>query len=207
MKLEPIGPLVVSPEAALSVEEVRHLIRETKDSTIRLMVRFLVGTGVRISEMLSIRLADLRPADCDFVSVRIVGRSGKERVVHVNMKLMDRVRRYFHGTTYLFEHDGRPYSRVSVTNRIKHESLKTIGREVTARQLRHTWAVIQIRRGKAVSAVAAALGHSDPGLTARMYSDETLDPLEAFLDIPGSEDGGAAEGTEGNAGKPDTPVG
>jgi hypothetical protein len=39
-----------------------------------------------------------------------------------------------------------------------------------------------------------------------MYSDETLDPNEAFLDIPGSGDGGAAEETEGSEGKPDAPI-
>ena len=34
------------------------------------------------------------------------------------------------------------------------------------------------------SAVAAALGHLDPGLTVRMYCEETLGPREeVFLDI------------------------
>lgn len=70
-----------------------------------------------------------------------------------------------------------------MTNRIKHEALKTIGREVTAQQLRHAWAVIQIQRGKDLSAVSAALGHSDPGLTVRMYAGKTLQPQESFLDI------------------------
>ncbi|HUZ18164.1 MAG TPA: tyrosine-type recombinase/integrase, partial [Spirochaetia bacterium] len=87
------------------------------------------------------------------------------------------------GRTFLFEHDGRPFSRISVTNRIKHESLRAIGREVTAHQLRHTWAMIQIQRGKDVSTLAGALGHSDPGLTARMYFEKTLEPSETFLDV------------------------
>ncbi len=85
--------------------------------------------------------------------------------------------------TFLFEHDGRSYNRVSVTNRIKNESLRILGREVSPRQLRHTWAAIQIKRGRNVNAVAAVLGHADPGLTARMYSDTSLKPEEAFLDL------------------------
>ena len=40
-----------------------------------------------------------------------------------------------------------------------------------------------IRRGRAVNAVAVALGHSDPGLTVRMYADKALELHEAFLDI------------------------
>jgi integrase len=54
---------------------------------------------------------------------------------------------------------------------------------VTAQQLRHTWAAIQIQRGKGIQAVAAVLGHADPGVTARMYTRATLEPEEAFLDL------------------------
>ena len=187
---KPMESLAIREEKVLSIEEVKQLIKETKDSTIRLMVRFLVGTGVRVSEMLAIKLSDLRPPKRNFVAVRVVGKVGKDRIVHVKTKLMDRIRKYFHGTTYLFEHHGRPYNRVSVTNRIKHESLRTIGREVTAQQLRHTWAVIQIQRGKAVSAVATALGHTDPRSTARRYSEPALPPHEAFLDIQDMERSG-----------------
>lgn len=177
----------IPPGKVLSVDEVKKFIRETKDITIKLMVTFLIGTGVRISEMLAIELPDLQASETGFVKVRIVGKGKKERIVHAKTGLIDRVRKHFHGSTYLFEHHGRPFSRISVTNRIKHESLKTIGREVTARQLRHTWAVIQIQRGKDLRAVALVLGHRDPGLTARMHSDKTLRPDEAFLDVQDAE--------------------
>ena len=183
VKPKRIDKVSVPPEKILSVDEVQKFVRETKDNTIKLMVMFLVGTGVRISEMLAIRLSDLRPADVDFVEVRVVGKGRKERIVHAKTSFVDRVRKYFRGTVYLFEHEGKPFSRISVTNRIKHESLRTMGREVTAHQLRHTWAMIQIQRGKDVRAVATALGHADPGLTARMYSSTKLQPHEAFLDV------------------------
>lgn len=183
VKPKRIETLAIPPEKILSVDEVKLLISKTKDRTVSLMVRFLVGTGVRVSEMLGIRLSDLRPSDEHYVEIRIVGKGHQERVVHAKNSFIDRVRKHFHGSTYLFEHDGKLFNRVSVTNRIKYEALKTIGREVTAQQLRHTWAMIQIQRGKAVAAVAAGLGHRDPGLTARMYSDTTLKPKEAFLDV------------------------
>ena len=187
VKPKRIASHAIAADKVLSSYEVKKLSRETKDETIRLMVEFLVDTGVRVSEMLSIRLSDLLQADGDFSTVRIVGKGRKERSVHVKTKLVDRIFGHFHGKTYLFEHHEKPFSRISVTNRIKHESLKTIGREVTAQQLRHTWAVIQIQRGKPVSAVAVALGHSDPGLTAKMYADTKLEPEEAFIDIPDSD--------------------
>lgn len=183
VKPKRIDRLAVPPEKVLSVEEVRKFVRESRDSTIRLMVMFLVGTGVTVSEMVAVRIADFEPAEVDFIGVKVIGRRRKERRVYVKKAFIEAVRSRFNGETYLFEHDGKPFNRISVTNRIKHESLKTIGREVTAHQLRHTWAMIQIQRGKDVSALSAALGHSDPGLTARMYSEKTLQPHEAFLDV------------------------
>jgi len=189
----------IPADKVLSVEEVRKLAREAGNRTIKFMIQFLVGTGVRISEMLSIKLSDLQPSDVDFVDVRVIGKRQKERIIHVKRNLIERIQKHFRGTVYLFEHDGRPFNRISVTNRIKYEALKTIHREVTAHQLRHTWAAIQIRRGRDVRAVALALGHTDPGLTAKMYSDKTLEPQEAFLDVQDAEQshaGGEAEREE-----------
>ncbi|MBL7006314.1 MAG: tyrosine-type recombinase/integrase [Spirochaetia bacterium] len=183
VKLKKIESLSVPLDKVLSVEEIQQLINETKDITIKLMVMFLISTGVQISEMLAIRLSDLHPADDIFYEIRIIGKSGRKRIIHAKKKFIDRIHEHFNGIVFLFEHDGRPYSRIATTNRIKYESFVIIGRSVSAIQLRHTWALIQIQKGKPISAVAAVLGHSDPGLTVRMYSDDTLEPHEAFLDL------------------------
>ena len=183
VSLKKIDTLAVPSRKVLDIEEARKLVGETKDATIRLMVTFLVSTGVRVSEMLGVQLSDVKTGKGELVQVLVNGKGAKERTIHVKKTLVDRIRKYFHGQTYLFEHHGRKYNRISVTNRIKLEALRVLGREVSAQQLRHTWATIQIKRGKDVNAVAAVLGHSDPGLTARMYADSTLKPEEAFLDL------------------------
>jgi integrase len=188
VRLRKIDVMAVPTDRVLDVEEARKLVRQTQDTTIRLMVTFLVCTGVRVSEMLGIALADLEPAERDLVRIGVNGKSGKLRTIHVKKAFLDRLRKYFHGKTFLFEHHGRKYSRISVTNRIKRESLLVLGREVTAQQLRHTWATIQIKRGRNVNAVAAVLGHGDPGLTARMYTDGAMKPEEAFLDLDEGKD-------------------
>jgi integrase len=191
VKLKKVDTTAVPAEKVLDIEEARKLVMQTKNATIRLMVTFLVSTGVRVSEMLGIQLSDLKATKGPLVQVRVKGKGGKKRTIHVNKGLMDRIKKHFNGQTLLFEHEGRRYNRISVTNRIKQEALKILGRDVTARQLRHTWAIIQIKRGRSVSAVAAVLGHSDPGLTARMYPDSALKPEDAFLDLEkGDDDGG-----------------
>jgi len=183
VRLKKIDSLPVPQEKLLNVDEARLLVERTKDGTVRLMAMFLVGTGVRVSEMLGIRLSDIKSRKGAFAEVRVIGKGLRERKIHVKKELVDRIKKHFHSATRLFEHQGKPFNRISVTNRIKQEAFRTIGREVTAQQLRHTWAAIQIQRGKDIQAVAAVLGHADPGVTARMYMRTTLAPEEAFLDL------------------------
>ena len=175
--------MAVTSDKVLDIEEARKLVGHTKDATIRLMVTFLVSTGVRVSEMLKLQLSDLKEGKGDLAQVRVMGKGARERTIYVKKSLLDRVRKYFHGQTWLFEHQGKPYSRISVTNRIKLEALRILGREVTPQQLRHTWAAIQIKMGRDMRAVAAVLGHSSPGPTARLRADAQLKPEESFLDL------------------------
>jgi integrase len=208
-KLKKIDTLIVSPATLLDIEEARTLVWRAKSKAIRMMITFLLRTGVRVSEMLHINLGDVTPGDGtpgdgtpggvtpgpgQVARVRIRGKGGKERTISVKRDFLEQIKEYFHGKTFLFEHDGRSYNRVSVTNRIKHESLGILGREVSPRQLRHTWAAMQIKKGRSVRAVAAALGHSSPGLTAQMYSssgpDEPVMDLEEIVrKDPGQDPG------------------
>jgi site-specific recombinase XerD len=191
IKPKKIDAIAVPASKVLSAVEVKRLVANTRDNTVRLMVAFIYGTGVRVSEMLGIRLSDVGMDGGKYARVRIVGKAKKERTVHVKKVFVDRIKRHFKSGKYLFEHQGRRFNRISVTNRVKHEALKTIGREVSAQQLRYTWATIQIQRGRDVKAVAAVLGHSDPGPATRKPADAKLKPEEAFLDIeePNGEGG------------------
>ncbi len=183
VKLKKVDATSVSPALVLEPDEVRRLVWQSRSRGIRMMIAFLVRTGVRVSEMLHIRLADVARGPEPLARVLIRGKAGRERTISVKKDLLDQVAEHFQGRVFLFEHDGRTYNRVSVTNRIKHESLAILGREVSPRQLRHTWAAIQIKRGRSLAAVAAALGHSRPGLTAQMYSPSTGDSDESLLDL------------------------
>jgi integrase len=200
VRLKRIEIMAMPSDKALDIEEARKLVRLTKDATIRLMVTFLVSTGVRVSEMLHVRLEDLKAAKGKLMQVRVRGKRAKERTIYVKKAFLDRIKKYFGGTTWLFEHHGKPYSRISVTNRIKHEALGILGREVTPEQLRHTWAAIQIKRGRDIGAIAAVLGQSNAGLTARPAADAVLKPEETFLDLEDSKKKpGEARSSEGDA--------
>jgi integrase len=182
-KLKKLDAIVVSPSTVLDIREARRLVLNTRNKAIRMMITFLLRTGVRVSEMLHVRVDDVTSGPGPLARVRVRGKAGKIRTINVRRDFLEQVQEHFHGRTLLFEHDGRGFNRVSVTNRIKLESLRILGREVSPLQLRHTWAAIQIKRGRGVNAVAALMGHADPGLTARMYPDGALKPEEAYLDL------------------------
>ncbi len=187
VRLKKIEIVPVASDKVLDIEEARKLVGKTRDATIRLMVTFLVSTGVRVSEMLGLKLTDLKDVKGELVQVRVRGKGARERTIYVKKAFRDRIRRYFHGATYLFEHQGRQYNRISVTNRIKLEALRILGREVTAQQLRHSWAAIQIKRGRDIAAVAAVLGHAHQGPASRTSSGTRLRPEDSFLDIEGAK--------------------
>lgn len=182
VKLKKIETFGVSPSTVLALEEARRLVWHTKGKAIRLMIAFLLRTGLRVSEMLHVRNDEVTVGQGPLAQVRIRGKAGKLRTINVKRDFLKQVMDHFHGRKFLFEHDGRSYSRVSVTNRIKLESLRTLGREVSPRHLRHTWAAMQIKKGRSLTAVAAVLGHSSPASTARRLPSSG-GPDEAVLDL------------------------
>ena len=84
---------------------------------------------------------------------------------------------------WLFEHSGKQYSRISVTNRIKQLSERTIGKPVTAHMLRHYRETVLSEKLR-ISKASSELGHADIRTTKRFYDhsevsdDEFLSTLE-----------------------------
>ncbi len=136
VRYKKLNTRAVNGEKTLTPAEIRRLVASCEDTTIALMVEFLAYTGVRVSEMLNILLSDIKSRR-DRVDMRVIGKGGKERIVWVDKPLLERIRNHFSGSKWLFEHSGKQYSRVAVTNRIKYWGVKVLGREITAHTLRH----------------------------------------------------------------------
>jgi len=157
-----------------------------ENTTIALMVEFLAYTGVRVSEMLNILLSDIK-ARRDRVDVRVIGKGGKERIVWVDKPLLERIRNHFSESKWLFEHTGKQYSRVAVTNRIKYWGVKVLGREITAHTLRHSFATHKLRQTRNLKGVSKYLGYATTSVTADLYVHEELawEDIEGGLEGPG----------------------
>ncbi|HUX21561.1 MAG TPA: site-specific integrase [Spirochaetia bacterium] len=172
----PIAAAAKNLAKSVSFEDVRRLLEKTKDRTVNLMIRFLLGSGMHVSEMVGVRLSDLQPAGESMVEIALDGKYGNKRIVRIRAEFIEYVRRHFHGTTFLFEEEGIPFGWRAVSNRIKQEALTTIGHEVTADRLRHMWMMIQFQRGKRSSAASHGVS----------YSEEVLEESRPDGDSPGT---------------------
>ena len=192
-KLKPlkVNSVAISTDKVLSPEEIHRLITEAEDRTVSMFVAFLSFTGCRISEALDVRLSDLTPVPpkrTTHFDVRLRGgKGGKERIVYLGKDLYDRLREHFKGDSWLFEHSGKQYSRVAISNRIAWMGKLVLGRDISAHTLRHSFATARIKSGKDLKAVSTYLGHSSVSTTADLYVHSILnreDVKDFARDLP-----------------------
>ena len=86
--------------------------------------------------------------------------------------LFERICEEFSGRL-LFEHSGKPYSRVSTTNRIRQLAERTIGKSVTAHMIRHYRGTLLSER-YGISKAASELGHMNIRNTKQYYDHSEL---------------------------------
>jgi integrase/recombinase XerD len=164
----------------LRLEEVERLLTQADLSTPfglrdRAMLEVLYSTGLRVSELVSLRIGDL---DAKVGCVRCIGKGDKERIVPVGKKALAIVEKYIRearptllgeapGSYALFvNRSGRQLSRVGVW-----KILSSYGRQaglrvpLTPHMLRHSFATHLLERGADLRSVQMMLGHSDISTT------------------------------------------
>jgi len=139
-----------------------------------LVFRFLLKTGLRISEALGIRLSAVKP-NHELVEITVMGKNKKIRTVKVCIPLYNEIREVFRGKEYLFETEkGKPLHRTYVYRRIAMAVKKAVGKRFSPHCLRHTFATRAIAKTGKIKAVADYLGHSSTSITLDMYTHEEL---------------------------------
>lgn len=142
----------------------------------RLIIYTLYKTGLRVSELLSLKKSRARLQNGHY-SFKVIGKRNKERTVFLSVKLVDNICSVYGGKDYLFisERTGRPLTRQAV-----HLAIKKLGRDILKRdtwphQFRHTFATKKIiTENKSLKAVSNYLGHSKASTTVEMYCHDKL---------------------------------
>lgn len=155
---------------------------ETMNPEIALMAEFMWRTGLRVSEMLGIRLSDVKAVSSSVYEIRVLGKGGKERSTWIDADFLRVLRRFFRPSEYLFQRqDKRPRSRSYVSQFIKRLCARILDRRnLAAHSLRHSFATNGLERGRSLQWVSQALGHSDIQTTSKYYAHINVRPGEVL---------------------------
>ncbi|HEY6129574.1 MAG TPA: site-specific tyrosine recombinase XerD [Candidatus Acidoferrum sp.] len=164
----------------LRLEEVERLLELPDQKTPlglrdRAMLEVLYSTGLRVSELTSLRVMDL---DSKVGCVRCIGKGDKERIVPVGRKALGIVDKYLRegrtaligqggaGAFLFVNRRGGRISRVGVWKIFSAYGRKAGLRvPLTPHMLRHSFATHLLERGADLRSVQLMLGHSDISTT------------------------------------------
>jgi len=179
----------------LTLEEVDTLIAQPDVSTPlglrdRAMIELLYATGVRVSELVSVRTADLHLAEH---YMTCIGKGSKERLIPIGEQASDWIRRYQGGGRHellkgrasprLFVNArGGPLSRVGFWKILKnHARGANLPRTISPHVLRHSFATHLLERGADLRAIQMMLGHADVS-TTQIYTHVLESRLRTVYD-------------------------
>ena len=152
------------------------------------MLEFAYATGLRVSELVGLRLQDIN-LEAGFV--RVMGKGGKERLVPVGSKALEELKKYISEgrgqilkryrvqSPYLFINArGGPLTRQGFWKILKGYVLKAgVRKKVSPHSLRHSFASHLLEGGADLRSLQEMLGHSDIS-TTQIYTHVTREKLK-----------------------------
>lgn len=167
----------------LSIEEVSRILRQPDESKRglrdRALLEVLYGTGLRVSELVNLRIADI---NLDMGFVRCKGKGGKERIVPLGKPAVQAVARYLatraDSWPVLFPgYRGKPLTRAALWGLLRrYAAAAGIGKRVTPHTIRHSFATHLLQGGADLRAIQEMLGHASIS-TTQIYTHVSADHL------------------------------
>lgn len=155
-----------------------------------LILELLYSTGVRVSELIHIKLEDINYYD---MSIRIKGKGSKERIVLYGEELKDILELYLKSSRdkllkidtniLLINKNGTPLTDRGV-RKILNKLVKktTLKQNVSPHMIRHTFATHLLKEGADLKTVQELLGHASLSAT-QVYTHITNEQLrKVYLD-------------------------
>lgn len=171
----------------LSVQEIKRLFRVTKNPKHLLMLKLCYGMGLRVSEIVNLKVSDI---DSNRLQVLIQRAKGKkDRYVNLPKSVLESLREYYkiyRPKEYLFEGQyGGAYAKRSAQSVFKESMQKAkINKQIGIHGLRHSYATHLIEMGTDISLIQKLLGHNNLKTTL-LYahvSDKNLAKVKSPLD-------------------------
>ncbi|GCD76926.1 integrase [Thermaurantimonas aggregans] len=171
----------------LSKKEIKLLFSAVENPKHRLMLEMCYGMGLRVSEIIGIKLHHINSADSRVLIEHAKGK--KDRYVPLPERVKSQLAEYYNAyrpEAWLFEGaPGRQYSARSVQMVFK-KAMHTAGifRQVSVHGLRHSYATHLLEAGADIRVLQELLGHSSVR-TTQIYThvtDEALRRIQSPLD-------------------------
>jgi integrase/recombinase XerC len=190
--------LVPTPKAEkrlptfLTVDEVIKLVEapgsdNALESRDRAILELLYSSGLRVSELVGINLNEL---DFESMSVKVLGKGSKERIVPLGSKAFSAIENYLKRRLdlkpkddYLFVNSRGGRLTTRSVDRIvkKYAVIAGIPKNISPHVLRHTFATHLLGGGADLRAIQEMLGHESLSTTQR-YTHTSVEKLMEIYD-------------------------
>ncbi len=187
------GPkLVRRLPSCLDREEVSRLLTAPDQGSLgirdRVLMEVLYATGMRVSELCGLEIADYDPTAME---MRVLGKGSRERVVLLNQSANEWLQRYLsdhwmrlsggkkpepNSPLFVSRQSTRLSSRSVHRIVLKHARSAGINKAITPHTLRHTFATHLLEGGADLRVVQDLLGHTTIS-TTQIYTHVSLDRL------------------------------
>lgn len=178
----------------LTVKEVESLLSQPEEETVRgirdrAMLELLYATGLRASELVSLKIKDLNMEDGFLLCL---GKGGKERLVPIGESAVEAVRKYLdnarpkllkQSSEFLFvTQRGGAFTRQGFWKLLKGYARKAgLDLKISPHILRHSFATHLLERGADLRSVQLMLGHSQI-TTTQVYTHVSRKRLRRVYD-------------------------
>jgi len=166
----------------LSKEEVRRMIDITANPKHKCMIQILYGTGVRVGELVRLRMRDI---DFDRNCIRVVqGKGAKDRMGLLPKSIRDLLlqqKSAKQSEDFLFtSYDGGRLTEATVQKVVRHAAqLAGVQKDVTPHTLRHSFATHLLEAGTDIRYIQELLGHAKLA-TTQIYTKVSAQSLGAI---------------------------
>jgi len=178
----------------LNVEEVERLLgapqaKRALGARDKAMLELLYATGLRVSELIRVRTADL---NTELGVLRTTGKGGKQRLVPVGRTALAAIEQYSparqkllkrRASEFLFVTSrGGPLTRQNFWIRVRGYGRQAgLPGNLTPHQVRHSFATHLLERGADLRSVQVMLGHADIS-TTQIYTHVVRERLRTVFD-------------------------
>lgn len=150
---------------SLSKDDIRYVLAHCTDYQDQLIIAVFAETGIRISELCSLRIEDIHGDE-----IEIHGKGLVDRTVQITSHLANALKIFTQGREgHVFVNKKRygstPMRKDTVWRHVKKQFKEIAGVDMHPHQLRHTFAITLLEAGCDIVTIKELMGHEDINTT------------------------------------------